>query len=125
MHQLITDTRQFIRNKSSGEIILLSLYVDDLYLATIGITSTWGEIFEFVNLAVGKTIRKLINLLNLDGSEIRKVPIAPDFSSTFAECPTAEEIASRFYQKRTKLYQKIWARASSSTMFADQIFLLL
>ena len=96
LHQLITDTCLFIRNKSTGEIVLLCLYVDDIYLATstieqqrefiaelskhlklkilgvpdqmLGLTNTWGVNFKYVHLSVGKTIRKLMQLLDLDGS---------------------------------------------------------
>ena len=86
MHQLITDTCLFVRNKSTGEIMLLCLYVDDLYLATttvemqrefiselskhlklkilgvpdqmLGLCNTWGANLEYVHLSVGKTIKK-------------------------------------------------------------------
>ena len=40
----------------------------------LGLANTWGENFEYVHLSIGKTIRKLMQLLELDGSEIRKVP---------------------------------------------------
>ena len=108
MHQLITDTCLFVRNKSTGEITLLCLYVDDLYLATttvemqrefiselskhlklkilgvpdqmLGLCNTWGANLEYVHLSVGKTIKKIMLLLELDGSDVRKVPIDPNLS---------------------------------------------
>ena len=50
-----------------------------------------------------------MKLLELDGSEIRKVPIDPNFAVSITECPMTVGLESnpRFYKKRTKLYQKI------------------
>ena len=75
----------------------------------LGLCNTWGANLEYVHLSVGKTIKKLMQLLELDGSDVRKVPIDPNFSVSLTECPTAEEIEAnpRFFKKRTKLYQKI------------------
>ena len=74
----------------------------------LGLTNTWGDNFEYVHLSVGKTIRKLMQLLELDGSEIRKVPIDPNFSVSITECPTAEEIEAnpRFIRKGPKYIRK-------------------
>ena len=82
------DTCLLIKCKADGSIILLCLYVDDIYLATssleqqkmivlklqlifklkilgvpdqlLGLTLSWGENFNSVHIHVGKTIRKLM-----------------------------------------------------------------
>ena len=51
MHQMLTDTCLFVRRKSDGKIILLCLYVDDIYLAT----STTDMQQEFLT-AIGKFV---------------------------------------------------------------------
>ena len=134
---MITDTCLFVRRKSDGKIILLCLYVDDIYCATstiemqadiiaalksyvqikilgvpdqlIGITLSWGEDFNWVHLSVAKTIRKLMQISNIDGSEERKVPIDPSVRLKKSDCPTTQEIEANpgIHKQRTKFYQQI------------------
>ena len=137
MKQMITDTCLFVRRKSDGKIILLCLYVDDIYCATstiemqaeiiaalkshvqikilgvpdqlIGITLSWGEDFNWVHLSVAKTIRKLMQISGIDGSEERKVPIDPSVRLKKSDCPTTQEIDANpgMHKQRTKFYQQI------------------
>ena len=137
MHQMLTDTCLFVRRKSDGKIILLCLYVDDIYLATsttdmqqefltaigkfvdvknlgvpdqlLGITLSWGENFSWVHLAVGKSIRKLMQLCSIDGSTVVRVPIDPSVKLRKTDCPTVEEIEANpaTHKHRVKFYQKI------------------
>ena len=105
LKQMLTDTCLFVRRKSDGKIILLCLYVDDIYCSLtaiemqaeliaslkgyveikilgvpdqlLGITLSWGENFNWVHLSVSKSIRKLMQISGIDGSEEVRVPIDP------------------------------------------------
>ena len=91
--QLSTDTCLYVKSYPDGSIVLLCLYVDDIYLATStlelqkefvdklqrlfkikvlgvpyqlpGLTLTLGENFRSVHVHAGKTIRKLLRDLEL------------------------------------------------------------
>ena len=56
IHQMLTDTCLFVRRKRDGKIILLCLYVDDIYLAT----STTDIQEEFLT-----AISKIVDVKNL------------------------------------------------------------
>jgi hypothetical protein len=75
----------------------------------LGITLSWGELFCWVYLSVGKSIRKLMQLCNIDGSTVVRVPIDPSVKLKRSDCPTKEEIEANpaTHKHRTKVYQKI------------------
>jgi histone deacetylase 1/2 len=75
----------------------------------LGITLSWGESFCWVHLSVGKSIRKLMQLCNIDGSDDVKVPIDPSVKLKRSDCPTQEQIEANpgTHKDRTLYYQKI------------------
>ena len=75
----------------------------------IGITLSWGEDFNWVHLSVAKTIRKLMQITSIDGSDERKVPIDPSVRLKKSDCPMTQEIEANpgIHKQRTKFYQQI------------------
>jgi len=141
--QLISDTCLYIKCKSDGSIILLCIYVDDIYLATktleqqkeivaklqlifrlkilgvpdqlLGLTLSWGEGFRSVHIHVGKTIRKIMRDLNIYDSEGIIVPIDPSLKLSKLQCPTQEEITAN--HKEWKRFTKRYQRSCGSVIF--------
>ena len=138
---LANDTCLFIKCKADGSIILLCLYVDDIYLATssleqqkmivlklqlifklkilgvpdqlLGLTLSWGENFSSVHIHVGKAIRKLMRFLEIYESNGVIIPMDPSKKLSKLDCPTQEEIDQnhKAWKKFTKRFQKICGTA--------------
>ena len=139
--QLSTDTCLYVKSYPDGSIVLLCLYVDDIYLATstlelqkefvdklqrlfkikvlgvpnqlLGLTLTWRENFRSVHVHAGKTIRKLLRDLELYSAEGVTIPFDPARKLSKIQCPTAEEIDAdkKAWRVHTKKYQQICGSA--------------
>ena len=145
--QLISDTCLYIKSKSDGTIILLCIYVDDIYLATktieqqkeivaklqtifrlkilgvpdqlLGLTLSWGEGFRSVHIHVGKTIRKIMRYLDIYDSNGIIVPMDPALKLSRLQCPTEEEIKAN--HKSWKLFTKRYQRICGSVIFCMNV----
>ena len=131
--RLQEDTCLYIR-KQDGNITILAVYVDDLYIAAsntgileiliewlqkvykikilgipkqlLGVRITWDPLFSKVSVTIPKMITKLVQDYNQSGREAN-TPISPGHNLSKEQCPTQIQQQEAYIKWMQKMYRTL------------------